>query len=64
MVVGHYAAVSKELRRMGFHYLTNAKGSLEKWANERGTILVVPRNLMSRHTANAILKDAGSPLKI
>ncbi|WP_353057812.1 type II toxin-antitoxin system HicA family toxin [Devosia sp. YIM 151766] len=64
MVAGYYAAVTKELRRLGFLYQSNAKGSHEKWANEAGRVLVVPRNLMSRHTANAIMKDAGSALKI
>lgn len=64
MVAGYYNAVTKELRRLGFLYQVNAKGSHEKWAGEDGRILIVPRNLMSRHTANAILKDAGSPLKI
>jgi predicted RNA binding protein YcfA (HicA-like mRNA interferase family) len=42
----------------------NAKGSHEKWQHaETGKIILVPRNLKSRHTANAILKDMGVPKK-
>lgn len=45
---------------LGFEYLTNAKESQEKWrSRESGKILLVPHNLKSRHTANAILKDPG-----
>jgi predicted RNA binding protein YcfA (HicA-like mRNA interferase family) len=59
---GYYRDVVAELGRLGFVYWTNAKGSHEKWQNAAtGTIVVVPRNLKSRHTANAILKDVGSP---
>ena len=64
MVDGYYTAVVKVLRANGFRYLIQAKGSHEKWTNDEGTILVVPRNLMSRHTANSILRDAGSTTKL
>lgn len=64
MVDGYYTDVVKILRANGFRYLTQAKGSHEKWANDDGKTLVVPRNLMSRHTANAILRDAGSNTKL
>lgn len=41
------------------------KGSHEKWKHvTTETLLLVPFNLKSRHTANAILKDAGSDRKI
>jgi len=56
--------VTKEPRKLGFRYDVNAKGAHEKWINEAGTLLIVPRNLMSRHTANGILKDAGSRLHL
>lgn len=56
---GFYAIVTKLLSEAGYRYLANAKGSHEKWRNESGRLLIVPRNLKSRHTANAILKDAG-----
>ena len=56
---GFYAIVTKLLAEANFSYLANAKGSHEKWRNAEGRTLIVPRNLKSRHTANAILKDAG-----
>jgi len=62
---GFYADVVKELTRLGFAFLKGAKGSHEKWrSDETGVILIVPRTLKSRHTANAILKDAGSKKKL
>jgi len=64
MVVGYYGVVTKELRHLGFRYDKNAKGSHEKWVNDEGTVLIVPRNLLVRHTANGILKDAGSKLHL
>ena len=64
MPEGFYLAVSKELRRLGFRHDSNAKGSHERWVNEAGRLLIVPRNLKSRHTANAILKDAGSSMHL
>ena len=63
MVDGYYSAVAKELRRLGYAFLASAKGSHEKWSNDRGKVLIVPRDLMSRHTANAILRDAGAEKK-
>ncbi|QQR35635.1 hypothetical protein JI749_14985 [Devosia oryziradicis] len=44
--------------------MNNAKGFHERWTNAQGTTLIVPRNLMSRHTANSILRDAGSKTKL
>jgi predicted RNA binding protein YcfA (HicA-like mRNA interferase family) len=59
---GYYRDVVAELARLGFAHWTNAKGSHEKWRHaSTGMIVIVPRNLKSRHTANGILKDAGSP---
>lgn len=57
---GYYRAVTKILHDLGFRHEGNAKGSHEKWINAQGRILIVPRSLRSRHTANGILKDAGS----
>ena len=64
MVDGFYTAVAKLLRSNGFSVVGHAKGSHEKWVNANGKTLIVPRNLMSRHTANAILRDAGSSTKL
>ena len=60
MAKGLYDQVAKLLLDAGFKYLENAKGSHEKWKSENtGVLVIVPRNLNSRHTANGILKDAG-----
>jgi predicted RNA binding protein YcfA (HicA-like mRNA interferase family) len=64
LVEGHYSAVAKELRRLGFVHRTNAKGSHEKWSDASGRTVIVPRHLKSRHTANGILRDAGSDLRL
>jgi predicted RNA binding protein YcfA (HicA-like mRNA interferase family) len=61
---GFYKAVCKEIKSLGFRYDSNAKGSHENWTNVDGKRLLVPHNLGSRHTANAILKDAGSTKKL
>jgi predicted RNA binding protein YcfA (HicA-like mRNA interferase family) len=57
---GYYLAVIRELRGLGFSLQGNAKGSHEKWVDASGRTLIVPKNLKSRHTANGILRDAGS----
>jgi predicted RNA binding protein YcfA (HicA-like mRNA interferase family) len=64
LVDGYYKVVVKELRRLGFAYDRNAKGSHERWINAAGQLLIVPRNLTKRHTANGILKDAGSDMHL
>lgn len=64
MASGYYDAVVRELKRLGYRYFGNAKGSHEKWVNGEGRTLVVPFNLKSRHTANGILKDAGSDMRL
>jgi predicted RNA binding protein YcfA (HicA-like mRNA interferase family) len=61
---GYYPVVTRELSRPGFWRDSNAKGSHEKWINDEGLTLIVPRNLKSRHTANGILKDARSSLHL
>ena len=65
MPPGYYEDVSGLLKQAGWFYEGNAKGSHEKWAHpEKPTKIIVPRNLKSRHTANAILKDAGIGKKL
>lgn len=64
MVDGYYKLVVKELRRLGFEYQRNSKGSHERWINDVGRLIIVPRNLAKRHTANGILKDAGSDMRV
>lgn len=65
MAEGYYKIVCDILTGLGYRYLKNAKGSHEKWqAINSGKLLLVPRNLKSRHTANAIPKDAGYTGKV
>ncbi|MBB3966404.1 type II toxin-antitoxin system HicA family toxin [Rhizobium metallidurans] len=60
MAEGYYKIVCEIISALGYVYLKNAKGSHEKWQSpDTKKMLLVPRNLQSRHTANAILKDAG-----
>jgi predicted RNA binding protein YcfA (HicA-like mRNA interferase family) len=65
MVDGYYKLVCSIISKLGYEYQTNAKGSHEKWRSQKtGKIVLLPRNLKSRHTANAILKDAGSERRL
>jgi hypothetical protein len=62
MAEGFYKAVTEELSKRGYRYLKTSKH--EVWVNSDGRKLTVPFNLKSRHTANAILKDAGSSVRV
>ena len=60
MPKGYYRQVVSLLKGGGFTYHRNCKGSHEMWRHPgRQISVVVPHNIPSRHTANAILKDAG-----
>ena len=60
MPKGYYALIVKVLKSEGFRYAHNTKGSHERWVNdETGATAVVPKSIGSRHTANAVLKQAG-----
>jgi predicted RNA binding protein YcfA (HicA-like mRNA interferase family) len=61
---GFYRDLVKELKRLGYTYSEQAKGSHEKWQAPGRQTLIVPRNLDKRHTANGILKMAGSTKKL
>jgi predicted RNA binding protein YcfA (HicA-like mRNA interferase family) len=64
MPKGFYKDVIAEIESLGFAYWKQAKGSHEKWRHpESGIVLIVQRNLDSRHTANVVLKAAGSTKK-
>jgi len=63
VVKGFYLVVTRELRGLGFVHAGNAKGSHEKWVRGRET-LIVPRHLHTRPLANALLKAAGSQLRV
>ena len=64
MTQGFYNRVVGELKSLGFFKIRGGKGSHEKWANESGRVLIVQRNMKSRHTANGILKDSGSSVRL
>jgi predicted RNA binding protein YcfA (HicA-like mRNA interferase family) len=58
-------AVLRERRAAGYVVKKGGKGSHEKWVHpDSGRTMIVPFNLKSRHTANAILKDIGSPVRL
>jgi predicted RNA binding protein YcfA (HicA-like mRNA interferase family) len=60
MVQGYTKQLKAILREQGWELLRSGKGDHEIWAHPgRPTSLVVDGKIMSRHTANAILKQAG-----
>ena len=63
MVEGYYSLLIKQLKSLGYVHAGNAKGSHERWTCTGRRDAIVPRNLNSRHTANAILKTADSPTR-
>ena len=64
MAKGYYNELIKILREHGFEYVRQAKGSHERWGNADGVEVTVPPNSGSRHTANAVLKQAGIDRKL
>jgi predicted RNA binding protein YcfA (HicA-like mRNA interferase family) len=55
---GYHDQVARLLKKAGFSYVRNGKGSHEIYSNGRHTTTVL-FNLLSRILANAILKKAG-----
>lgn len=59
---GYGKAVREKLKAAGWAFHHHGKGDHDVWHNPMtGQKVTVPVNLMSRHTANGILKDAGLP---
>lgn len=57
-----YRELTDLLTKAGCEFVRQAKGSHEYWQSPvSGRFFVVPSNLEKRHTANAILKQAGLP---
>jgi hypothetical protein len=57
---GFAKAVREKLAEAGWQFHHHGKGDHDVWWDPKtGQKLTVPVNLMSRHTANGILKDAG-----
>lgn len=55
---GFYKAVIEQLAKHGYRYDRPAGGSHEMWTNGKRS-QTVSKNLQSRHTANAVMKQAG-----
>ena len=64
MPKGFYRDIAKLLSTHGFQVVKGGKGSHEKWRDVDGLTVIVPRNLYSRHTANAVLREAGINRKL
>jgi predicted RNA binding protein YcfA (HicA-like mRNA interferase family) len=61
-VKGFGKVVRAKLEEAGWRFHHHGKGDHDVWINPRtGKKVTVPVKLMSRHTANGILKDAGLP---
>jgi predicted RNA binding protein YcfA (HicA-like mRNA interferase family) len=57
-----YAELSAMLRKAGCRPTRQGKGSHEIWFSPvSGISFTVPKTIASRHTANAVLKQAGLP---
>lgn len=55
---GYYKQVIEELTRHHWKKVKGGKGSHEKW-EKGGKRVIVPFNLTSRFTANAVMRAAG-----
>lgn len=52
------------LREHGWSFLRPGKGDHEIWSKPDHTPIVVDSKIMSRHTANAVIKQAGIKAKL
>ena len=65
MVQGYARQLKAILLEHGWTYLRPSKGDHEIWARpENAKAIVVDQKIMSRHTANAVLKQAGIKAKL
>jgi predicted RNA binding protein YcfA (HicA-like mRNA interferase family) len=55
---GYYELVVKLLKQHGFSLLRQTGGSHQVWSNGKRNV-TVSTNCYSRHTANAIMRQAG-----
>ncbi|WP_457298646.1 type II toxin-antitoxin system HicA family toxin [Phyllobacterium sp. P5_D12] len=57
-----YRELTDLLSKAGCKFVRQAKGSHEYWSSPiTNRFFVVPSNIEKRHTANAVLKQAGLP---
>jgi hypothetical protein len=60
MVRGFYAAIVEALRAAGCSFRRNGKGDHEIWYSPlTNRTFTVDKGVLSRHTANAVMKQAG-----
>ena len=65
MVQGYTKQVKAILREHGWRFLRPGKGDHEIWSHpDAPKPVIVDGKIMSRHTANAILKQAGIKAKL
>lgn len=58
LVEGYYKPVTQILKQHGFIQVPGGKGSHEKWKCGN-RVVIVQRNMPSRHSANGVFKEAG-----
>jgi predicted RNA binding protein YcfA (HicA-like mRNA interferase family) len=63
VVQGYSKQLKSILRDHGWAYLRPGKGDHEIWAKGSAKPVVVDNKIMSRHTANAVLKQAAIAIK-
>jgi predicted RNA binding protein YcfA (HicA-like mRNA interferase family) len=63
MTEGFGKAVREALREAGCSFVRHGKGDHDVWRTPDGKPFTVPVKIMSRHTANAILKAIGQRKK-
>ena len=64
MVEGHAQALKRMLLEVGCSKVRQGHGDHEVWSSPiSGRHFVVDSKILSRHTANAVLKQAGLPKK-
>lgn len=57
-----YRELAERLREAGCYFVREGKGSHEIWHSPiTRRAFTVPANIVSRHLANAVLKQAGLP---
>jgi len=64
VVQGYAKRLSAILRDHGWAFDRTGKGDHEIWSKAGSQSVIVDRGMMSRHTANAVLKQAGIRLKL
>lgn len=61
---GFYKQIVEALRAHGCKFMRHGKGDHEIWySSTTGRTFTVDRGSLSRHTANAVMKQAGIDLK-